>query len=85
LCSEERLALVLQNVQSTDDFLHAEVVMPTDTRREGIESRQLSVAHARLFCLRSQSQGSIERRVGGAGAVEFEELCDPGKRPALVP
>jgi hypothetical protein len=38
-CNEERLALVLQAAQTTDDLLHAEVVTPTDARGEDIESR----------------------------------------------
>src|ERR1019366_7360947 len=82
--NEEGLALILHTAQSADDFLHAEVVASTDTRREGVESRHLAAAQPRLFGPGSQPEGAVERHVGGAGTIEREDLCDAGKGSALV-
>jgi len=82
--TKERLALLLHSMQSPDDFLHAEVVTPTDTRCHRVKSHHLATAEPLLLRLRSAPECAVERCIRCVGIFEPEDLGYSGKRPTFV-
>jgi hypothetical protein len=52
--NEERLALMLETAQATNDFFHAQVVAAPDAQGQGLEAGHLATSQPHLFGARPE-------------------------------